>query len=201
MCYPNVHKCLRQVPLEHSLVWICMTGIANDKWNYWWSYMLEKQGFKQLVESSTQDTRFQLENIFEFTRLDYFSYSKTYVLISYLIVLLNFVTGKSPWASIALTFDLCCIMVCHYYCTIMPLALCFNRFALWITNCVINDSNSLEKRDGKCSSFAYTYKCCCLRASIKRWPAFFPCIIKIIVILLLFLGSWPISPSSLVSTD
>lgn len=58
--------------------------------------MLEKRGFKQLVESSTQDTRFQLENIFEFTRLGYFSYSKTYVLRSYLILLLNFVTGKSP---------------------------------------------------------------------------------------------------------
>lgn len=48
-----------------------------------------------------------------------------------------------------------CLMQCHYYCTIMVvllLAPCFSQLTLQIAKCVINDSNSLEKKAGKCHS-------------------------------------------------
>lgn len=49
------------------------------------------------------------------------------------------------------------------------LATCFSTFTLQIRKCAINNSNLLEKKRRKFTSFTFTYKNCCLQASIKHF--------------------------------
>lgn len=102
-------------------------------------------------------------------------------------------SGKIPPSYFWATFDPCVpldVMPCHYSCFITLrlrlLASCFNRLALQISKCVISDFSSLEKKDGKCPSFTYIYKCCWLQTAIINKTFFsisFPVLLKDYIIL------------------